>query len=488
MKNNGFINLLVLGVCAVIAVGAAYGYSQVNNKLGAYNVAGGLTYRLQTSIGSTNTSINLSSFKNRSSIPLTMAILNTSVAYGTLDPQTNNSEFISFTGVTQNADGSAQLTGVTRGLSDIYPFTASSTLRYGHSGQSIFILSNAPQVYNEYAAKKSDEAITGLWNFNSYLPTSSIVATSSSQFVTKSYVDGGILAGAATSTESVTGIVRLATALQTASSTASTANTPLVIQAQNATSTYNSATAPLKVVVTKNNGKIDDNFLDLSGNLTLSGNDTLSGNNTFSGTNNFTTSTTTVKGFSASSTAANPLILNTVSYSTPSTQGSASTTLQNDGSGNLTWLGYSKLLTAIRTATQNCSTNDAASTTVYSITIPANTLGTSKGIRVRTNIISGNYNVGDDIWLAVGYGTASTTIKVDLPTSDSLTGNAIEVDIFANGATNSQILNIKAGGGNVAGGGTYSQDSTAEKKLTLITRSISNGPLTCGNTVAEIIQ
>lgn len=40
----------------------------------------------------------------------------------------------------------------------------------------------------------------------------------------------------------------------------------------------------------------------------------------------------------ASSTVANPLILNTISYNTPSSQGASSTVLANDGSGGLRWI------------------------------------------------------------------------------------------------------------------------------------------------------
>lgn len=44
-----------------------------------------------------------------------------------------------------------------------------------------------------------------------------------------------------------------------------------------------------------------------------------------------------IKNLYASSTVANPLTLNTVAYSFPSSQGGANTYLQNDGSGALTW-------------------------------------------------------------------------------------------------------------------------------------------------------
>ena len=49
------------------------------------------------------------------------------------------------------------------------------------------------------------------------------------------------------------------------------------------------------------------------------------------------TGTTLIQNLNASSTAANPIVLNGVSYNTPSTQGAATTTLTNNGSGVLTW-------------------------------------------------------------------------------------------------------------------------------------------------------
>ncbi len=126
-------------------------------------MTGGGTYRLQSSIGTTNTTIKLSSFLEPvSGTPYTMAIINTSKAYGTLDPQTpDRSEFISFTGITQYADGTATLTGVTRGLSRSYPYTTSTTFKQTHSGQSIFVMSNSPQIYNDIYTYIDAAAIAG---------------------------------------------------------------------------------------------------------------------------------------------------------------------------------------------------------------------------------------------------------------------------------------------------------------------------------------
>lgn len=239
-----------------------------DQKLGAFNTSGGGTYRLKNSVGIADTSLPLSSFKEPvSNIPYTMSYLNTTIGYGTIDPQTSRSEFISFSGITQNSDGSAALTGVSRGLTRTpagSSCTASTTLAQRHPGQSVFILSDSPCLFQEYAVKRNDETITGVWGFP-YPSASNTPAT-------KGYVDTLSFGSVATSTESTVGFVELSTQLEQASSTRLSGSTgaPLVLQAQYATSTFNSATAALKVVVTDNNGKIDTNFIATStilGNL-----------------------------------------------------------------------------------------------------------------------------------------------------------------------------------------------------------------------------
>lgn len=138
-----------------------------------YNPAGGKTYTLGASISSTATSITLSSFALPvSGTLITMAVLNSDIAYGTIGPKTSSAEFISFTGITQNANGTATLTGVTRGLDKVSPFTTNATYKLPHSGQTLFILSDAPQVFAEYAAKRSANTFTEVQEFT-LLPTSS---------------------------------------------------------------------------------------------------------------------------------------------------------------------------------------------------------------------------------------------------------------------------------------------------------------------------
>lgn len=137
-----------------------------SNAFAFYYPTGGSTYTLQSSIGSADTSLTLASFKEPvSNIPYTMTYLNSSIECATIDPQTTHSEFVSFTGITQNTNGSATITGLQRGLGRSYPYTASSTLASSHSGQAQFILSDSPCLFTQYAIKQNNETITGNWTF-----------------------------------------------------------------------------------------------------------------------------------------------------------------------------------------------------------------------------------------------------------------------------------------------------------------------------------
>ncbi len=268
---KGFIDLIALGlISAIVLAVSVFSYvkvrqeqpKQITQSFGAFNPTGGQTYRLQSSISSTQNTITLSSFKEPvSNIKYTMSYLNSSIEYATIDPNnTSSKEFVSFTGITQNSDNTATLTGVTRGLAFSYPYTASTTLAQPHSGQSIFILSNPPQLTNQYANKSNDEAVTGLWNFNSYLPTTSILATTSNQFVNKAYADALAIAGAPNSSESAKGIIQLATQVQMASSTnLGSTGASLVLQSQYATSSPYKA--GLWVPITQNDGTLNPNFI-----------------------------------------------------------------------------------------------------------------------------------------------------------------------------------------------------------------------------------
>lgn len=152
------------------------------------NFVGGKVYSLSSGVTAAATTITLTSFDTPvTDTALTMSDFGT-IGYGTIEPSSSaRREFISFTGVTQNADGTAQLTGVTRGLQFVSPYTSTTTLQLTHAGGSRFVISNPPQLYNEAAFKGNNETISGSWSF----PT----PTGSNNPATKAYVDGVVTGG-----------------------------------------------------------------------------------------------------------------------------------------------------------------------------------------------------------------------------------------------------------------------------------------------------
>ncbi len=183
------------------------------------------TYTLNSSISSTATTITLTSFTEPvSGTPYTMVLIGSDIAYGTISPRTTSSEFISFTGITQNADGTATLTGVTRGLAKKSPFTGSSTFRLPHSGQSVFIISDPPQLFNKYVTLENAETISGIKTFTtaSARPKLSVDLDT---LVNEEFVDFGQLsrtsfAGTVDATLTVKGIVEIATTAEIDAGTA----------------------------------------------------------------------------------------------------------------------------------------------------------------------------------------------------------------------------------------------------------------------------
>lgn len=193
-------------------------------------------------ITSSDTSIRLTSFtkpvSNQTIVTADLVGGAGDQFYGTIEP-TNNSrkELVGCTAVTQNSDGSATLTGCTRGLQFSYPYTSTSTLKIAHSGGARFILSNSPQLYQ------------------------SIIQ----------YVASTSYSGVVDAAPTIKGIVEVATGQEAASTTATGAgntSAPLVL-----TSSISTSTRPASgnyVVVTQASGIIHPNLVASSTNLSIS--------------------------------------------------------------------------------------------------------------------------------------------------------------------------------------------------------------------------
>lgn len=111
-----------------------------------------------SSIG--DTVLNLKSFKDILGVNLTMSSFG-SIGYGTLEPGNGvQEEQISFTGITQNADGTAQLTGVKHVLF-ISPYTETSGMTITHPGSVTFVISNTSGFENAVYTFITNTATSG---------------------------------------------------------------------------------------------------------------------------------------------------------------------------------------------------------------------------------------------------------------------------------------------------------------------------------------
>jgi hypothetical protein len=209
---------------------------------------------LASSITSSATSMTLVSGTTKDGSTLA------SSTYGfVLDEGTASSEFV-------KADCTATAcTNMDRGISALTGTTSVTALKFAHRRGATVKITTAPLLI--YTTR----ILNGIGNFPNALLYSSSISTSSLNANRNNIPSVGLLqdtafsaAGLANANTTQRGLVQLGTDLQVASSTTlGSSGAAVVIAASSATSTYNSATAALKVVVTQNSGKIDPNFLSL---------------------------------------------------------------------------------------------------------------------------------------------------------------------------------------------------------------------------------
>lgn len=172
-----------------------------------------------SSIG--DTTVTLTSFLQiDASTTLTMTNFG-SIGFGTLEPGSGtNEEQISFTGITQNSNGTATLTGVKTVLF-IAPYTQTSGLAKSHVGGAQFIISNTAGFYDEFVSKDNDETVNGIITYAQFPITPSSAPTTNYQVANKKYVDDTAVAGAPNASTTTKGIVQEATQAQTDAKTTS---------------------------------------------------------------------------------------------------------------------------------------------------------------------------------------------------------------------------------------------------------------------------
>lgn len=479
----------------VLGGGVLYGmnHQAATQKFGTFNPTGGGTYYLQSAINNTQTTVALSSFTEPgTNIPYTMTYLNSSLEYATINPigpgnsTGNKSEFISFSGITQNSNGTALLTGVVRGLSRSYPYTASSTQAYSQPGQTQLILSAPPQFYNQFYTLQNNATSSGILTFGSTTPPQYDADPTWANFSGRiladiNYVNSVVAGGAANASETVKGIVQLATIAQASLGTSiGSTGARLGLGANLASSTPDFLAAVIPV--TGSNGKLTQTFLDLTQAF------------------NFSATTT----LACSNVNSNACIFNSLAYRFPSARGASSTMLAENGSGVLTWEPVTTGF-IYGTTSQVIAGGSTASSTVFVTSVPGNSMGTGNVLDINIPVSSIAFGQSAAQYIEVGYGTASTTATLlntqaaIFPATGIDTGY-INVRIIGAGATNSQKVNVSVNASNssVSIAGAFSNmttkaiatDSTVTQPLTVIVRSnaVSGSTFTTEGATVQIIK
>lgn len=154
-----------------------------------------------------------------------------------------------------------------------------------------------------------------------------------------------------------------------------------------------------------------------------------------------------IQNLYASSTAAHPLVLNTVSLNTPSSLGNVATSsITVDSSGNIKYPSGNNKIAVFPSGISISSNN--ASTTVWSVIIPANELQSSNALHIVTRIsrlaVTGSQTVAFGLTMGSTGNTDLGYVKTTAGASGADTANGnIDVWIMANNSTSAQVSSFQ---------------------------------------------
>ena len=250
MRTFGFpILLLILAVAGYFAYQSHEAQqTQINNlaeevqeaKLGAFRPSG-YTGTLLTRLneGGSESSFNTTPCTTPDGQTISTSAVGDYIVL-TINPGAANEEKISATAVSCSGTTLTWTTG-TRGLSFLSTSQVAANVNQHSIGETVIISNDDQFLATQYVNVDSNQTIAGQKTFTlgalfSTAASSTAECTVNSEYCTKLYIDNSVNQGAATSTETAGGIVELATAQEQASSTPTTPNIPLVLQAENASS------------------------------------------------------------------------------------------------------------------------------------------------------------------------------------------------------------------------------------------------------------
>lgn len=370
---------------------------------------------LYAGISSSATSARLRAFNDIYGNKLTMSNFG-SIGYVTFEPGvTGKEEVSSFTGITDNGDGTQTITGLTRALLSKGPTYGAGGTARSHGSNTYVVVSNSGEFYNKFANWLTTGTSSAVWIFGSTTPprydlvpsnhNSGTVIATTSEFASVAYVNATGAGTQVSATEAVRGEVELGTAIEQASSTAtgstgaSTVMRTLYASSSPTVGCDGSATAGSRCTpVASTTGKIAQTYLPTSEAITWTGANTHSATTTFN------------SGVDIDADADSPLIMNGLSYNVNSVRAASSTVLTEDGSGNLRFLTVASLIPKKYSyaAAGPSVTTGSATTTLF--TIPAGTMTASSTIEVDLNATSLYNGAGSVAYLSAVIAGATTTI------------------------------------------------------------------------------
>lgn len=144
-------------------------------------------------VTATATSVTVSSFKHLAAVGSSNVVTADlgDVCYATFEPGTAREELVSFTGVTQNSDGTATLTGVTRNLKPYSPYDQYSATGLAHAGGSYLVVSDNPQLFDGLVDYIDGIAVAGA-------PDASLTSKGIVEMATTAEIDAGDGTGSTT--------------------------------------------------------------------------------------------------------------------------------------------------------------------------------------------------------------------------------------------------------------------------------------------------
>jgi hypothetical protein len=390
----------------------------------------------------------------------------------TVNPGASNEEKISASTVSCSGT-TLTWTIANRGLSFASATSTITANKKQHAIGETVIISNDDQfLATQYVDIDSTQIIAALKTFTlgalfSTAASSTDECTAGNEYCTKTYIDNSVNQGAATSTESTGGIVELATQIEMASSTDYGSTRPLVLQAKYATSTTD--VRGLYVPVAQNDGYLKQSWFDLTKHFLFS----------------------SLFATNASSTNATTTNLHITSL--------ASSFLYADANGRVQATSTVAQKFYLNTATAAISASQAT-TTIFAVSVPANTLSTSNAISCKLYIPMGSATNLALLKLQASYGgIASSTIltsNIGGGSGNVLVENAT-ILLSAAGAASTQKLSLSAQTYNdatfIGSIGTKEStpniDSTVAQPLIFMAQFlVQNGSIPAGQVVCTLIR